>query len=380
MSDHDQDYTDQPRAIRPGEELDASKLAAFLAQTLPDGRPELQASQDLVIEQFPSGYSNLTYRVQYGGRDMVLRRPPFGANIRSGHDMHREYRVLAALEGIYPHAPRPIVYCDDLEVLGAPFYLMERVVGVVLRPPLPAGLGATPEIMGQIAASVIQNLVAIHALDWSREGLRDLGHPEGYVQRQISGWTERYARARTDDLPGIERMASWLADHQPAGESVHWAHPDSGAALIHNDYRYDNLILDPADLTQIRAVLDWEMATIGDPLMDLGTSLSYWIDPDDPAAVRATAINGSLTTLPGNPDRAGVVQRYAEWSGRDVGDIVFYYVYGIFKLAVIAQQIYARYQRGLTTDERFGLLIHSIRALGQMGERAIELGRISQLG
>lgn len=285
--------------------------------------------------------------------------------------MQREFRVYSALVDVFPAVPRPLAYCDDTAVLGAPFYLMERVQGIILRAPLPAGLALEPAIMTNIAASFVQEFASIHALDWSRDGLRDLGHPEGYVQRQISGWTDRYAKAKTDDIPSIERAAAWLQAEQPA---------TSRPALIHNDYKYDNLVLDPADLTHVLAVLDWEMATIGDPLMDLGTTLGYWTDPDDPPAVIATAVGGTITTIPGNPDRETLAHRYALASGRDVGDIVYYYVYGLFKIAVIAQQIYARYRKGLTQDERFGRLLGSIQTLGMMADRAITLRRISHLG
>ena len=353
------------QTARQGEELDLSQLAAFLRERLPDLPPEVP---DLAVTQFLDGYSNLTYRVQAGTHDMVLRRPPHGAHIRAGHDMGREFRVLSALLPVYPLIPKPLWYCDDPSVLGAPFYLMERVDGTILRRPLT--LKPAAEIMQPLALQVIANLATIHGLDWHQGELAQLGRPAGYTQRQVTGWLERYQQAKTDDLATLDRVGQWLSEHIPT---------TTDAALIHNDYKYDNMVLDAADLTRIVAVLDWEMSTLGDPLTDLGTTLAYWIDPDDPPALRALSPNGPITTLPGNPTRTAVAERYATVSGRDLGDLVFYYAFGVYKNAVIAQQIYTRYRQGLTTDERFGQLIHSIRQMAEHAARAIERQRIDQL-
>jgi aminoglycoside phosphotransferase (APT) family kinase protein len=351
------DWLDQPQAVRPGEELDAQRLAAYLATTAPDLAGPVQ------VEQFPQGYSNLTYLVRIGEREVVLRRPPFGVGKGSAHDMAREYRTLAGVARVYPRVPRPLVYCADETVLGAPFYLMERVPGVILRARPPAGLALPPATMRRLAEATIDNLAAIHALDYGAAGLGDLGHPAGYVGRQVMGWTARYARARSDDIPEIEQAAAWLAAHIP---------PEAAPALLHNDYKYDNMVLDPVDLPRIRAVLDWEMATLGDPLMDLGTTLGYWVQADDPPELQAMRFGP--TTLPGNLTRAELVQRYAQAGGRDVGNIGFYYVYGLFKIAVIAQQIYARYRQGVTHDARFAGLLPAIRALGHAAARATATG------
>jgi aminoglycoside phosphotransferase (APT) family kinase protein len=356
---------DQPHPVRPGEELDLEKLDAYLREHLGgDGTPP-------IVFQYRHGYSNLTYRVVFGGRDMVLRRPPVGAHVKSGHDMQREFRVLTALSPIYAKAPKPILFCDDLAVLGAPFYLMERVQGVILRAPLPEHLTIPPDLMRRIASAVVENFVAIHALEWQKEPLVQLGRPEGYVERQVNGWLQRYAAAKTDDLPDVEATGAWIASHMPA---------QSATALIHNDYKYDNIVLSPDDLAAIRAVLDWEMATLGDPLMDLGTSLAYWVDPDDPPEMMMLSSLSGVTALPGNFSRAEVVQHYATASGRDVGAILFYYVYGLFKNAVIAQQIYARYKQGSTNDERFGQLLPAIRLMGQFAMQAVAHHRIDRLG
>ncbi len=355
-------WIDQPRPVRAGEELNVEQLETYLSRHLPElGGP-------LSVEQFPSGYSNLTYLLRMGERGLVLRRPPFGAQVKSGHDMHREYHILSHLADVYPQAPRPLLYCDDESVVGAPFYVMERVEGVILRSSRPTGIDLSPEVMRGLSESCIDNLAAIHAVDFKAAGLDDLGRPEGYVQRQVEGWIGRYQKAQTDAIPAMDQTAAWLADHLP---------PESGAALIHNDYKYDNLVLDPNDLTRIKAVLDWEMATIGDPLMDLGTTLGYWVDPDDPPEM--SALPFGPTALPGNLSRRGLVERYAHKSGRDVSQALFYYVYALFKIAVIIQQIYYRYKHGYTQDQRFATLILGVHVLAQTALLAIQKGRIDQL-
>lgn len=355
---------DTPRAVRPGEELDAGTLAAWLRAHLPAFEGDLQ------IEQFPGGHSNLTYLLRIGDRELVLRRPPFGSKVKTAHDMGREYRILSRLPDLYPKAPRALAHCDDLAVIGAPFYLMERVRGVILRQPRPpAGIALPPERMRRLSEAVVDGLAELHAVDPAAAGLADLGRPAGYAERQVTGWTERWKNARTDDIPAMDRAAQWLADHLPS--------QTSGGALIHNDYKYDNLVLDPEDLTRIVAVLDWEMTTLGDPLMDLGTSLGYWIDPGDAPELRL--IPAGPTTHPGNLPRAEVVERYAGKTGRDVSEILFYYVYGLFKIAVIAQQIYYRYRQGLTHDDRFARLIDGVRILGRTAVQAIDKGRIDRL-
>jgi aminoglycoside phosphotransferase (APT) family kinase protein len=359
---------DSARAVRPGEEIDAAALAAWLKGRL------LGIEGPVTVEQFPGGHSNLTYLLCFGDSELVLRRPPFGSQVKTAHDMGREYRVLSRLHAVYPTAPRALLHCDDPSVIGAPFYLMERVRGVILRhPQAPAGIDLPPERMRAISEAAVDGLVDLHAVDWRAAGLEDLGHPEGYVARQVEGWSGRWRKSRTDDVPDLDRAAAWLAANLPN---------NSGAALIHtllhNDYKYDNLVLHGQSLDRIVAVLDWEMATIGDPLMDLGTSLGYWMDPDDAPELRL--LPGGPTRLPGNLSRGEVVERYARRSGRDVSGILFYYVYGLFKIAVIAQQIYFRYKQGLTHDERFARLIGAVRILGRTAFRAIDVRRIDHLG
>jgi aminoglycoside phosphotransferase (APT) family kinase protein len=357
------DLLDRSQAVRPGEELDTQKLEAYL-------KTRLSVEGPLSIEQFPKGYSNLTYLIRVGPREMVLRRPPFGAKIKTAHDMGREFKILSHICDIYPKVPRPLFYCDDETVLGAAFYVMERVTGTILRRQPPSGVELTAGLMKQISETFIENFAEIHALDYTAAGLGDLGKPVGYVARQIEGWTKRYQNARTDNIDEMESASTWLIKHMPG---------ESGACLIHNDYKYDNLVFDASASSgwRIKAVLDWEMATLGDPLMDLGSTLGYWVDADDPEEWREQSFG--LTTLPGNLNREQLLELYARKSNRDIHHAVFYHVYGLFKIAVIVQQIYTRYKQGLTRDERFARLIHSVRAASRTAMLAIEKNRVSRL-
>jgi aminoglycoside phosphotransferase (APT) family kinase protein len=354
---------DRTRPVREGEQLDGERLLAYMRAELPD------IDGPLEVEQFPAGFSNLTYLVRAGGREFVLRRPPAGTKVKTAHDMGREFLILSRLRPVYAKVPRPVLFCDDASVLGAPFYLMERVEGVILRSRLPEGLTLPAEVMRRLSESFVENLVEIHAVDYRAAGLGELGRPEGYVRRQVEGWAKRYADARTDDVPEVERLARWLSEHQPA---------DSGAALIHNDYKYDNVVLAHDDLSRVVAVLDWEMATAGDPLMDLGTTLAYWTEADDPEEWRRFGFG--LTAMPGSLSRRELLDAYARLGGREVRGEVFYFAYGLLKVAGIVQQIYYRYRQGLTRDERFSTLGLLVRACGRLAERAIEKGRIDDLG
>lgn len=357
---------DDVRPVRPGEELPVEALARWLAEHLPP--PGGDRSPALAVSQFPGGHSNLTYLLRWGDRELVLRRPPVGSTVRTAHDMGRELRVLSRLAPVYPKAPRSLLGCDDPAVIGAPFYLMERVRGVVLRGPRAAGVDLTPGRMRRVSEAAVDGLTELHGIDLEGAGLADLGRPEGYAARQVAGWGERWRAARTDEVPEIDRAFTWLEARIPAT-----ALPP---ALLHNDYKHDNLVFAP-DLSRVTAVLDWEMATTGDPRMDLGYTLACWVDPDDPPPLRALAFGP--TALTGNLSRREVAARYARATGRtldDLGDLPFFYVFGLAKLAVIAQQIYARYRRGTTRDERFARLLDAVRVLGATAERAIETGRI----
>ena len=349
---------DQPAPIRPGEELDVDKLQSFLRKELK------QSSSRLVIEQFPSGFSNRTYCLTFGSQELVLRRPPFGNKVKSAHDMQREYQVLSQLADVYQPAPRPKAYSDDLDILGAEFYLMERRHGIILRgPQAPASLASDPALTRQLCQSFIDNLADLHLLDYQAAGLGELGRPEGYIGRQVEGWSGRYQAASSDDWPQMDELSAWLQLNQPT---------DGPAGLIHNDYKYDNLMLAADDLTRIVALLDWEMATLGDPLMDLGTTLAYWVQPHDPVdqlkrAFGPTMVEGSLT-------RRELIDRYADRTQRQLPDMTFYFAYGLFKLAVIIQQIYIRYLRGNTQDPRFAELGTTVESLAWRGCDVIENG------
>jgi aminoglycoside phosphotransferase (APT) family kinase protein len=355
--------------VRVGEELPLEALLAWLREQVPEfaeARPGAAGGNvdgAPTIEQFPAGHSNLTYRVAGGGREWVLRRPPLGARVNRGHDMGREYRILKAIHRQWPKVPRPVAYCGDPAVIGAPFYLMERVRGRI-----PRG-AARPRWWRSGAAEMSRRLVAtlaeIHALDVSGEEFAEFGRPDGYVARQVKGWGERYAKARTDEVASMERVHAWLREQQPA---------EQGAVLIHNDFKYDNLIFDAGGDGEVAAVLDWEMATVGDPLMDLGTTLAYWVDPGDPEPLRQFAFGPTATD--GSLDRAGVVAAYREATGRDVPNPVFYYAFGLYKVSVIAQQIYWRYAQGLTRDPRFAMLLGAVHLLSAQAEEAISRGRL----
>jgi aminoglycoside phosphotransferase (APT) family kinase protein len=357
-------FNDEPRAVRAGEELDAARLAAYLRERLPVVEGEVE------VRQFPAGFSNLTYLLRVGEEEFVLRRPPFGSRVRTAHDVGREYLILSRLHPVYKKVPRPVLFCDDESVIGAPFYLMERVRGRILRARPPEGLELSPGVMRRLSEAFVATLVEIHAADYEAAGLTELGRPEGYVRRQVEGWAKRYADARTDDVPAVERLAAWLVGHAPTN--------GGRAALIHNDYKYDNLVLAHDDLSEVVAVLDWEMATVGDPLMDLGTTLGYWVDADDTEEWQRYGFG--LTARPGSLTRSEVVERYAALSGRDMPEVVFYYAYGLLKIAGIVQQIYARYKKGLTRDERFASLPGLVRACGELALRAVEKNRIDRLG
>ena len=354
---------DRTRPVRPGEEIDAERLLRHLRENLPN------ITGPLLIEQFPSGFSNLTYLIHVGQRQLVLRRPPIGAKIKTAHDMGREFNILSRLHPIYKKVPRPLLYCEDDSVIGAPFYVMERIEGIILRAQPPKQLTLTPDLMKRLSETFVTTLIEIHTLDYKKAGLEHLGTPDGYVKRQVEGWIGRYRKSQTDDVAEIDRLSNWLSNNMPTDS----ARP----ALIHNDFKYDNLVLAADDLSEVLAVLDWEMATIGDPLMDFGTSLGYWVDPDDSDEWKQHAFG--ITTLPGSFTRADLVQRYFELSHRDVSNIVFYYAFGLLKIAVIVQQIYFRYRQGLTRDERFAQLDRLVQACGRLGVRSIETGRIDRL-
>lgn len=357
-----EEYIDQAQHVRPGEELDRPALLRFLSQALGSERGEVR------VRQFPSGHSNLTYLVEAGDHQWVLRRPPLGTRPSSGHDMAREYRILAALNEQVDWVPRPVALCEDDDILGAPFYLMQRVRGVILRGD-DGGVGELGrEQWRRLSSLCIDTLAAIHEVDIEGAELADIGKPPGYVERQIEGWTRRWEQSRTDAIETIEDVADWLNRNQPP-ENL------EQTALIHNDFKYDNLVLDAETLASVRAVLDWELATLGDRRMDLGTTLAYWTEPDDDPTLLAMGLGP--TVQPGNFNRRQVVEHYQKVTDRQIDDLLFFYVYGLFKVAVIGQQIYYRFHHGETEDPRFAGLIHAVRALGRQAAAALESDSIS---
>jgi len=339
-------FEDRPSNVRPGEEIDVAALEPFLLDRLPG------TAGPLLVAQYPSGHSNLTYLVRLGNSELVLRRPPFGSKVKTAHDMGREYRVLAKLHAAYPPAPKVLLYCEDGSILGSPFYLMEPIHGIIIRRDPPAGLAFTAETARRLAEAFVDNLAVLHSLDYAAIGLGDLGKPDGYVERQVRGWVERYYGSQTHDLPEVGRIARWMQDHMPKV---------SDATLIHNDYKYDNVVLASDDITKIVGVLDWEMTTIGDPLADLGTTLAYWVDASDPEELQR--IRWCPSTYPGSMKRAEIVERYSQKTGRDASQMRFYLVFARFKIAVIVQQIYYRYHRGLTKDHRFAQMPDAVKTL-----------------
>ena len=349
------DIADRPTKVRRGEALEIKAVEAFLK----DNIKGLEGS--LSISQFPSGFSNLTYMIRVGEKELVLRRPPFGTKAKTAHDMSREYRILSALHPVFPYAPKPFVYSEDLSIMGAPFYVMERIQGIILRKDLPKGMEMSPEDARRLCENLIDLHFELHSIDYKEVGLGDFGRPEGYVKRQVEGWSRRYLAAKTEDAPDFERIMEWLDKKMP---------PESTRpAIIHNDYKLDNLVLDPENPLRIIGILDWEMATIGDPLMDLGSSLAYWVQKDDAEAFQSIRL--MPTHIPGALTREELVSRYSEKSGISIDNFDFYFCFGLFRLAVIAQQIYYRYYHAETRDKRFKTLIFAVQNLEKTAMRVI---------
>jgi aminoglycoside phosphotransferase (APT) family kinase protein len=316
--------------VRDEDRFDVERMHQWLQPFISvDALPEVQ--------QFRSGASNLTYLLQYPDRELVLRKPPVGMKAASAHDMKREYLIQSRLQPVYPLVPSMIALCDDQAVMGSDFYVMERVVGDIFRRDVPEGV--TPADVSVMADSLINGLVQLHAVDASI--LAELNKGPGYVQRQVEGWSKRYRNALTDDVPNGEKVMAWLEANRP---------DDVASCVIHGDWRIDNVVFN-LEQARIVGVLDWELATVGDPLMDLGSSLAYWVDRDDETAF--AALRRQPSHLPGMPTREEFVQRYLQLSGRSCADFTFYEVFGLFRLAVIIQQIWARYRAGQTTNPAF---------------------------
>jgi aminoglycoside phosphotransferase (APT) family kinase protein len=345
------------RSVREEDAFDVGAVDAWLranadASTWGEGVPEVQ--------QFSGGASNLTYLLRYPATDLILRRPPAGTKAKGAHDMGREYRIQAALAPVFPYVAPMVALCSDESVLGAEFYVMERVEGHIPRREL--GLDLPAAEVRRLCLAVVDLLVSLHGVDPAAAGLDGLSRGEGYVARQVSGWSQRFRAAKTWNVPSWEGVMSWLDAHQPV---------DRGACLIHNDFRLDNVVLDPADPTRPVALLDWEMATVGDPLMDLGGALAYWIEAGDGPLMQRFRLQP--TTAPGMLTRAEVVAHYCERTDIELtpAEWAFYEVFGLFRLAVILQQIYYRYFHKQTTNPRFRLFWFASHLLHRRARRLI---------
>jgi len=342
-------------AVRPDEQFDEAAVAAYLRGRLPGSEAQL------TVRQFGGGAANLTYELDYGDHVYVLRRPPLGPIAPKSHDMAREHAVLSRIHEVYEPAPRSFLLCADESLIGAPFFVMERRYGLVVRRHMPDAYSEMPDAARRLGEALVEGLAELHGVDYRALGLDDLGKPTGFIERQVQGWLGRWEKARAEELPSMDLVHRWLADNLP---------PDSTPALIHNDYKLDNSMFAADDPGHLVAVFDWDMATLGDPLSDLGTLLTYWIDDDDPEEVRA--FSPMPQNAAGFPSRAEIVERYSLAGGRDVSGIRFYHVLGLYRLAVILAQIHIRWLRGQTRDERFAGLGDLVKLVAA---KAAELAR-----
>ncbi len=322
--------------VRKGEEINVRQLEEYLRQSLP-GLP----NGSLEVKQFSAGVSNLTYLLRIGEWEAVMRRPPFGPLPPKAHDMGREFRFLELLHPVFPLAPRPYLYCSDPGVLGAPFFIMERRKGIVLNDAFPSNVKVDQALCRHLSYMVVDTLAELHQVDVKASGLDQFGHPEGFVERQVRGWISRYERVKTDEHPVVPKLTQWLLENIPTSGEV---------TLIHNDFKLNNILFS-ADLSSVQAVVDWEMATIGDPLFDLGVTLSYWVESRDSEWLRQGL--PTVTVMQGFLNREEMAERYARRTGRDLSSLSFYVTFAYFKLAVVLQQIYYRWKNGQTKDNRF---------------------------
>ena len=349
--------------VRKGEELNKKSLKKFLFEN------ELISNNisDLFISQFSNGFSNLTYLLKIENKELVLRCPPKGA-IKYGHDMSREFKVLCGLNKGFKKAPIAHIYSDDIKIIGAPFYIMEKIEGIILSNNEAKSRNISSKEYTRIAQNWLSTFVELHQINYDKIGLNDLGKPDGYVERQVRNWSKQYLKAATEEIPESHKIMNWLEKNQPTKYNY---------SLIHNDYKYDNIVFSDNSWNKIQAILDWEMCTLGDPLMDLGTSLAYWTMESDHIMV-LDSLNYP-TSKPGNPGRMELIEMYEEKSGIKINNLVFYYAFGLFKIAVIVQQIYYRYNKGLTTNQKFKDLNKMTKLMCRIGWQAIQKNRIENL-
>lgn len=347
-------YLDKAADVRAGDEINAEAIAAFVRTHVPDVAGEMR------VTQFKGGASNLTYQLDFDNASFILRTSPAGTKAKSAHDMGREYNVMQQLKPVYPYVPDMIAFCKDETLIGREFYIMEKLRGIIPRAELPRGLGLSEAQVRELCTNVIDKMIELHKVDYKAAGLADLGKGAGYVARQISGWSDRYVKAKTDNVPDFARVMEWLHDHQPQ---------DIATCVIHGDFRFDNVVLDAAEPTKVIGVLDWEMATLGDPLMDLGNSLAYWVEADDPFQMQMS--RRQPTHLPGMMTRDEVIRYYCAAMGFQNIDFRFYRIYGLFRLAVIAQQIYYRFHHGQTDNPVFGSFYVMVQYLNEYCEELL---------
>ncbi|HET7580457.1 MAG TPA: phosphotransferase family protein [Bacillales bacterium] len=335
--------------VRKGEELDERKLEEFLRKNV-SGFPDAP----LKIEQFPSGLSNLTYVLKADDWEAVLRRPPIGPVAPKAHNMERESKILEKVHPVFPLAPKPFVFSDDTDVVGSPFFIMERRHGLVLDREVPPDLSLGEADFEHISETMVDTLVALHGIDYEQAGLRKIGHPDGFLERQVHGWIKRYERSKTDEIEGVDKLTRWLTGHLPESPAP---------TLIHYDFKLNNVLFSEEEVSKLTGIFDWEMSTVGDPLADLGVAMSYWTEAADPDVLKYGQGKPSITIKPGFYTRQQFIESYAKKSGRDVSHIHYYLTFAYFKLAVICQQIYYRWKKGQTQDKRFAHLGDFVKML-----------------
>jgi aminoglycoside phosphotransferase (APT) family kinase protein len=357
-------------AVRAGEELDLAVLDSYLRQQLSEQVSHFDPTAPIEIKQFPGGHSNLTYLIRCGDQEFVLRRPPVGPVAPTAHDMPREYKLLSVINPHFPLAPKPVLLCEDAAIIGVPFYLMERRRGFIVRFKVPSQIGENFALRRRLSENVVDTLVALHGVDIQATGIRVIGKPVGFVQRQVRGWADRWQRSKTGELAEMDQVIQWLADRIPR-------ELNSEATIVHNDFKLDNLMLDDDEPARVVAVLDWEMCTVGDPLVDVGLALTYWTMLGGGSGGGKSDQNSSLRAItngPGWMTRAEMIERYQMKTGRDLSHIAFYETFARFKVAVVIQQIYFRFVQGQTHDERFRNFDQLVR---ELAAEALELAQHS---